>query len=113
MKIKLKCQSCQRIYLGGRAGFCEWCLTGKVRAKKVKPAHCQCGKIAIEVMLATVLTPEDEFSELEIPLCRHCLELELEDEPRLVGKPVPTDPSLIVVVKSLPRAKPPLKGRKI
>jgi hypothetical protein len=115
MKIKPKCQSCGRIYLGGQGGLCEICLSGEARKKKVKPLRCLCGKPAVVVLLATVLTPEEEPLELEIPLCRGCRELEraMEKEPGLPEETIVTNPAQIVVVKSLPRLKPALKGRNI
>jgi len=115
MNIKGKCRSCQCIYLGGQDGLCNSCLSGKRRKLKSKPIHCLCGKRAVVVILAYALVPEEGLVELETPLCRHCLELEraLEGEPRAVNEPVATDLSRVVVVKSLPRVDPPLKGRKI
>jgi hypothetical protein len=115
MKIKPKCQSCSRIYLGGRGGYCEYCLSAKVRKKKLKPLRCLCGKLAIVVFLATVLSPEEEPLELEIPLCRGCCDLErtMERESGLSEAIFITNPAQIVVVKSLPRIKPALKGMNI
>ena len=113
MKVKAKCESCGRIYLGGHGGLCELCLSCKDRRKKVKPLRCLCGKLAIVVILATVLSPEEEPLELEIPLCRHCRNLERSMEAE-GGSPEPIFPlnqAQIVVVKSLPRAKPLLKGK--
>lgn len=113
MKTKPKCQTCKCIFLGGQDGCCEFCLSGKARMKKAKALRCLCGQKAIVVILATVLTPEEEPLELEIPLCRDCHDLErgLENGPGLVAQAVATDPAQIVVVKSLPRARPALKGR--
>jgi hypothetical protein len=113
MKIKPKCQSCKRIYLGGRDCLCEPCLSDKARKKKSKPLHCLCGRLAVVVILATVLTPEEEPLELEIPLCRRCRDLEqtMEKEPDLPEATSNTNPAQIVVVKSLPRARQFLKGR--
>lgn len=115
MNIKIKCRSCQCIYLGGQDGLCNRCLSGKRRKLKSKPIHCLCGKRAVVVILAHAMLPEEGLIELETPLCQRCLELErtLEGEPRAVNKPVPTDLSQVVVLKSLPRVNPPLKGRKI
>ena len=113
MKIKAKCQLCSRIYLGGQGGLCELCLSNKARKKKVKPLRCLCGKLAIVVILATVLSPEEEPLELEIPLCRECRDLErsIETEPGLPETIFITNPAQVVVVKSLPRPKLTLKGR--
>ena len=115
MKIKANCQSCRRIYLGGQGGLCELCLSKKARKRKVKPLHCLCGKLAIIVILATVLSPEEEPLELEIPLCRECRDLErsMEIEPGMPKTLYIPKPAQIVVVKSLPHPKPVLKGRKI
>ena len=115
MKIKPKCQSCGRIYLGGRGGYCEVCLSAKARKKKLPPLRCLCGKLAIVVFLATVLSPEEEPIELEIPLCRGCRDLErtMERESELSAATFITHPAQVVVVKSLPRIKPALKGRSI
>jgi hypothetical protein len=113
MKIKPKCQSCKCIFLGGQGGLCEFCLSGKTRLKKAKPLRCLCGKKAVVVILATVLTPEEEPLELEIPLCRDCRDLEgtLEKAPGFEAQVVATDPEQIVIVKSLPRARQSYKGR--
>jgi hypothetical protein len=115
MKIKANCQSCGRIYLGGQDGYCEPCLSGKVRKRKVKVLRCLCGRRAIVVILATVLSPEEEPLGLEIPLCRECCDLErsIETESGLSEKIFHTNPAQIVVVKSLPRLKPTLRGRNI
>ena len=90
MKIKAKCQSCGRIYLGGQGGLCELCLSNKVRKKKVRPLRCLCGKLAMIVILATVLSPEEEPIELEIPLCRECRDLErlLETRTEIAGNDI-------------------------
>jgi len=115
MKIKPKCRSCSCIYLGGRGGQCENCLSGDMHKRKVKPLRCLCGKLAIVVLLATVLTPEEAPLELEIPLCQSCRNLEraLEKKPGLPEEVIVTNPTQIVVVKSLPRLKPALKGKTI
>jgi hypothetical protein len=115
MKTKAKCQSCNRIYLGGRGGLCERCLSNTARKKMVRRLRCLCGKPAIVVILTTVFSPEEEPLELELPLCRECLALErsLETVPGLPETIIATNPAQIVVVKSLPRALPVLKGRKI
>jgi hypothetical protein len=115
MKIKPKCRSCGRIYLGGQAGACQVCLLVKARKKKVKPLRCLCGKLAIVVLLATVLSPEEAPLELEIPLCRDCRDLEhtMGKETASTGAICIPSSAQIVVVKSLPRLKPPLKGRMI
>ncbi len=113
MIIKPRCRSCGRIYLGGQAGACQLCLSGKARKKKVKPLHCLCGKLAIIVLLATVLSPEEGPLELEIPLCRDCRDLErtMEKDPASTGAKSFPNSVQIVIVKSLPRLKQALKGR--
>jgi len=115
MIIKPKCRSCGRIYLGGQAGVCQLCFSVKVRKKRVNPLRCLCGKLAIVVLLATVLSPEEGPLELEIPLCRDCRDLErtLEKDPASTGAICIPSSAQIVVVKSLPRLKPALKGRMI
>jgi hypothetical protein len=113
MKIKPECRSCSRIYLGGQDGLCENCFSSEVCKKRVKRLRCLCGKPAVLVILATVLTPEEAPLELEIPLCGDCRDLEraLEKEAGLSEATAVTDPSQIVIVKSLPRLKPALKGK--
>jgi hypothetical protein len=113
MKIKPKCQLCKRIYLGGRDSLCGPCLLDIAHKKKTKLLRCLCGKLAVVVILATVLTPEEEPFELEIPLCYKCCDLErtMEKESDLPEVTYHTNQVQIVVVKSLPRARQSLKGR--
>ncbi len=113
MKIKSKCRACGRIFLGGRDGCCDLCLSGRARRRKASSLRCQCGKKAIQVMLATVITPEQVALELEIPLCQDCYELEsrLECGSKLDEYVIATTAKQILIVKSLPRAHRILKGR--
>ena len=115
MKIKALCQSCGRIYLGGQGGFCERCLSAKACKRKPRPLRCLCGKPAIIVILATVLSPEEEPLELEIPLCKVCRDLErdMEAESGLPETIFITDPAHIVVLKSLPHPKAAMRGKLI
>ncbi len=115
MKIKAKCQSCRRIYLGGQDGVCERCHSKKVCKRKPGALRCMCGKPAIIVILATVLSPEEEPLELEIPLCKECRDLErsMEAEPGLPKTILFTDPEKIVILKSLPHSKPAWRGRRL
>jgi len=113
MKVKPKCLSCNRIYLLGQDGICELCRSGDARSRRARPPRCLCGKAAVVVILAEVLSPEEEFIELEIPLCRACQVLELAME-RQSSRPAihqEPNPVRVIVVKSLPRPEPRLRGK--
>jgi len=113
MKIKPKCSSCNRIFLQGQDGMCQPCRSGQILNRRARPPRCLCGKAAVVVILAEVLSPEQEIIELEIPLCRSCLELELtmEKQPPRPAPPPGPNPVQVIVVKSLPHTASRLKGR--
>jgi hypothetical protein len=104
--------------LGGKDGCCEYCVRNKPARKKLKRLPCLCGKVAIVVVLATVLTPQEEPMDVEVPLCRLCWDLERELElevelstPKGLSRHA-ANPIQIIVVKNLPRSKRPLSARK-
>lgn len=71
--LKPPCIRCNQPYLAGKGGVCASCRRGK------KPARlrCDCGKPAVAVLMTTVGT--SELYPIEIPLCRDCLSLEMEE----------------------------------
>ncbi len=114
MKIKPRCLKCNCLFLGGQDGVCDMCLSRKPRKRKSKPLRCLCGKRAVAVLLAMVYPPDEEPLELEIPLCRECMEIERSMEaPGASVARFKTEPSCIVVVKSLPRVPPSSRGRSL
>lgn len=116
MREKPNCLKCQRPHLGGKDGLCENCFREKKPRKRLKRLLCQCGKVAIVVVLATVLTPLEEAMEVEVPLCSACRkleeELELEYPPTRKPGTHPANPVQVIVVKNLPRPRRPLSGKK-
>jgi hypothetical protein len=61
------------------------------------------------------LNPEGETMVVEVPLCRDCreLEIELEAAAARTQRPGRENPIQVIVLKSLPRRKPRLLGRKL
>jgi hypothetical protein len=112
MQVKAVCRSCRRPYLAGRGGLCEACRTSQPRPERLR---CQCGKLAVAVIFAVVLTPEGEPRRIQLAVCRRCFRLEEEMEAELKPKPKADfdNPIEVIPVKSLPRAGGPLKGRKL
>jgi len=115
MFLKSRCRFCGRAFLKGQADCCEKCLSGTPPRKKVKPLRCYCGKTAVEVMLGDVLNPDGEVIFVEVALCRDCYNLELEMEAEMKGRKTAIDENQIqiMVVKSLPRSRSILRGKKI
>lgn len=66
--------------------------------------------------MALIYLPEGEPREIELALCRICLALEREMERELESK-VPnfegSNPVTVIKVKSLPRIRRQLKGKKL
>ncbi len=71
--LKSPCLSCHLPYLKGKDGFCLACLRGS----NPTALRCECGRIAVTVLI-TQIGMNAEYA-VEIPLCEHCLALELED----------------------------------
>ena len=115
MHVKPNCKHCGRPFLGGKDGYCDLCKTDQLPHRKKKHLRCLCGKRAIRVVFGVVTPIGDEPLEVEMPLCRDCLRLELELEAgeTCKGTPPIVNPIHIIVVKSLPRAQPRMSGRRL
>lgn len=115
MLLKPVCKVCGRIYLSGQDGCCNACLADQPRKRSPRRIVCYCGRLAVAVLLAEVISPENEAISVEIPVCRLCLKLEAELE-ALETRPPPArtgNPAQVIVVKRLPRPKRPLKGTRV
>ncbi len=72
--LKAPCLSCHLPYLNGKDGICLACLRGS----KPTALRCLCGEIAVAVLCGRIGLNR-EYA-VEIPLCRQCLALELQEE---------------------------------
>jgi hypothetical protein len=114
MPIKPICQVCKYPFLGGKNGICDACAANRPK-RSIRDLRCLCGRKAIIVFLANVLSPEGETMEVEIPICQDCYKLEMELEAiatHLHSPPLKTELN-VIVVKSLPRAHPRWQGKRL
>lgn len=114
MLIKPKCRVCQRIYLGGEEGCCDACRSGGAGRRKPRRLRCQCGRLAVSILLAEVIDGDGEPLQVEIPLCPACEKEELRLEASLRrAPPAAASPVQVIHVQSLPHAHAHLRGSKI
>ncbi|MGW8251277.1 MAG: hypothetical protein ACWGO1_11595 [Anaerolineales bacterium] len=81
------CEKCGSPYLEGSSTTCTRCLRSKSGPKRryrtTQRLRCDCGKTAVAVILIRVGVREEELSELRLPVCRDCLEIEKETQAQL------------------------------
>jgi hypothetical protein len=80
-----RCIECERIYVEGRAGVCSACLQAKRKGRRYQRRAgipCDCGGIAVTVILIKVGTEKDGITTVRMPLCGECLKLEQELQER-------------------------------
>jgi hypothetical protein len=115
MRVKPNCMQCGLPFLGGKDGCCELCSSGQLSRRTKKRLRCMCGKRAIQVVFGEIVPLGDEPFEVELPLCRDCLRLEMELEASESYKACQPkyNPVNVIVVKSLPRAHAKMSGRRL
>ncbi len=73
----------------GSSTTCGRCLRtkgkGKLRWRTARHLRCDCGKLAVAVLLVWVGYFQDNLSEERLPVCRGCLEIEKVTQARLDG----------------------------
>ncbi len=74
------CEICSAIYLNGSKTVCNRCMRlkeyGKLRKDIRIRFHCDCGEMAVDVLLVQIGVDEDQ-QEVRLAVCTACLEEEL------------------------------------